>query len=335
MFPQTTPGSRALLRVCSAIAAAFAAGASLLPAPAHAAWPERQVTIVVPFAAGGGSDIVARVLAKSLTEDLKQPFLVDNKAGAGANIGAKYTAAAKPDGYTLMVISSVLTINPTLYRNQNPFDAVKDFTPVVEIGDSPNVIVTRPDTGMKNVPELIAKAKANPDLLNYSNPGSGTAPHIAVEYFKYRAGINITNVPYSGAGPSMQAALSGATQLGSFSLGSVAQYMATNRLIGLVHTGKGKLPDFPNVPNMAEAGFPNSDSATFQVLVGPAGMPKEVVDKLSATVLGILKRPDVQETLKNTGFGIIGGGPEQLKARIAHEVPMWREMITKANIKTE
>jgi len=317
-------------------AIAVLAAAPLLlgaPAPARAAYPDHQVTIVVPFAPGGGSDIVARVLAKFLTEEFKQPFLVDNKAGAGANIGAKYTAAAKPDGYTLMVISSVLTINPTLYKG--PFDAVKDFTPIVEIGDSPNVIVTRPETGVKNVAELITQAKAKPDLFNYSNPGSGTAPHIAVEYFKYRAGINITNVPYSGAGPSMQAVLSGATQLGSFSLGSVAQYMASGRLIGLVHTGKGRLADFPNVPNMAEVGFPNSESATFQVLVAPAGVPKEIVDQLSKTVLAILKRPDVQETLKNTGFGIIGGGPEQLKARIVHEVPMWREMITKANIKTD
>jgi len=315
--------------------AALLAAVPLLLGSAHAAYPDHQVSIVVPFAPGGGSDIVARVLSKYLTEEMKQPFLVDNRAGAGANIGAKYTAAAKPDGYTLMVISSVLTINPTLYRNQHPFDAIKDFTPIVEIGDSPNVIVVRPEAGIKNVAELVARAKANPDLLNYSNPGAGTAPHIAVEYFKYRAGINITNVPYSGAGPSMQAVLAGATQVGSFSLGSVAQYLASGRLIGLVHTGRGRLPEFPNVPNMAEAGFPNSESATFQVLVAPAGVPKEIVEQLSKTVLAILKRPDVQETLKNTGFGIIGGGPEQLKARIALEVPMWREMITKANIKTD
>ncbi len=300
--------------------------------PALAQYPDRQVTIVVPFAAGGGSDIVARVLSKYLTEDLKAPFIVENRAGAGGNIGAKYTAQAKPDGYTLMVISSILTINPSLYRKTEPFDAARDFTPIVEIGDSPNVLVTRLDTGVKSLAELIALAKSKPDLLNYSNPGAGTAPHIAVEYLKFRAGINITNVPYSGAGPSMQAVLSGATQLGSFSLGSVAQYMGSGRLRGLVHTGRGRLPEFPDVPNMAEAGFPNSESATFQVLVGPAGMPKDAVDKLSRQVLLILKRPDVQETLKNTGFGIIGGGPDALKARIAHEVPMWKEMIEKANI---
>ncbi|MDB5807388.1 MAG: transporter substrate-binding protein [Betaproteobacteria bacterium] len=328
MFPSFRP---TLLRS----AATLLAAAPLLFGSAHAAFPDHQVTIVVPFAPGGGSDIVARTLSNLLTQDLKQTFIVDNKPGAGANIGAKYTAAARPDGYTIMVISSVLTANPTLYAKQHPFDAIKDFTPIVEIGDSPNVIVTRPQSGIKNVADLIARAKADPNLLNYSNPGAGTAPHIAVEYFKYRAGINITNVPYSGAGPSMQAALSGDTQLGSFSLGSVAQYMSSGRLVGLVHTGRGRLPDFPNVPNMTEAGFPNSELATFQVLVGPAGMPKEVVDILAKATLAILKRPDVQETLKNTGFGIIGGGPEQLKARIAQEVPMYREMITKANIKID
>lgn len=316
--------------LCAALV--LAAG---LAVPAQAAYPDRQVTIIVPFAPGGGSDIVARALGQFLTQDLKQTFIIDNKPGAGANIGAKLTAAAKPDGYTIMVISSVLTANPTLYAKQHPFDATKDFTPIVEIGDSPNVIVTRPQSGIKDVKDLIAKAKADPSLLNYSNPGAGTAPHIAVEYFKYRAGINITNVPYSGAGPSMQAALAGDTQLGSFSLGSVAQYMTSGRLIGLVHTGKGRMPDFPNVPNMAEVGFPNSELSTFQVLVGPAGMPKDVVDTLAKATLAILKRPAVLETLKNTGFGVIGGGPEQLKARIAHEVPMYREMITKANIKID
>jgi len=316
-----------------AITAVATGGACAQSKPAN--YPARPVKIIVPFTAGGATDIHTRVVGQKLSERIGQQMPVDNKPGAGANIGAKFTAAARPDGYTIMVISSVLTANPTLYAKQHPFDAIKDFTPIVEIGDSPNVLVTRLDTGVKSLGELIALAKSKPDLLNYSNPGAGTAPHIAVEYFKYRAAINITNVPYSGAAPSMQAVLSGATQVGSFSLGSVAQYLSSGRLIGLVHTGRGRLPEFPGVPNMAESGFPNSESATFQVLVGPAGMPKEIVDQLSKAVLAILKRPDVQETLKNTGFGIIGGGPEQLKARIAQEVPMWREMITKANIKTD
>jgi tripartite-type tricarboxylate transporter receptor subunit TctC len=308
--------------------------AAALLAPAHAAYPDHQVTVVVPFAAGGGSDVVARVLSRYLSENLKAPFIVDNRAGAGGNIGTRYAAQAKPDGYTLLVVSSILTINPSLYK-QVPFDPVKDFAPIVEIGSSPNVIVTRSDSGIKSVAELIGLARRQPDLLNYSSPGAGTAPHLAVEYFKYRARINITHVPYSGANPSMQAVLGGATQLGSFSLGSVATHMASGKLLGLVHTGAGRLPDFPAVPNMTEAGFPNSESETFQVLVAPAGVPKEIIERLAREVLAILKRPDVQETLKSTGFGILAGGPDALKARIAREVPMWKEIIDKADIKTE
>jgi tripartite-type tricarboxylate transporter receptor subunit TctC len=305
-----------------------------LCAPARAAYPERQVTIVVPFAAGGGSDAVARVLSRYLAEDLKVPFIIDNRAGAGGNIGARYAAQAKPDGYTLMVISSILTINPSLYKRL-PFDAVKDFTPMVEIGASPNVIVTRSDSGIRSVADLIAKARRDPDLLNYASPGAGTAPHLAVEYFKYLAKINITHVPYSGASPSMQAVLGGATQLGSFSLGSSAAYMASGTLRGLVHTGSGRLPDFPEVPSMAEAGFPNAQSDTFQALVAPAGVPREIVERLARDVLAILQRPEVRETFKSTGFGILGGGPDALKARIAREVPMWKQVIDKAGIKTD
>jgi tripartite-type tricarboxylate transporter receptor subunit TctC len=306
----------------------------LFCAAARAAYPEHQVTIVVPFAPGGGSDIAARVLSKYLTEDLKQPFLVDNRAGAGGNIAARYVAQARPDGYTLMVISSILTINPSLYKNV-AFDPMRDFTPIVEIGDAPNVIVTRPDSGIKSVAELIAQAKAKPDLLNYANPGSGTSPHIAMEYFKVRAGINITNVPYSGAGPSMQAVLGGSTQLGCFSVGAVAPHIQSGRLRALVHTGHGRMAEFPEVPNMAQAGFANAESASFQVLVAPAGLAPEITAQLSRAVLAVLKRPDVQETMRNNGFGIIGGGPEQLKARIAHEVPMYREMIARARIKVD
>jgi tripartite-type tricarboxylate transporter receptor subunit TctC len=308
--------------------------ATLLAPAAQAVYPERQVTIVVPFAAGGGSDAVARVLSRYLSEDFKTPFIVDNRAGAGGNIGTRYAAQAKPDGYTLLVVSSILTINPSLYK-QLPFDPVKDFAPVAEIGSSPNVIVTRSDSGIKSVAELIALARRQPDLLNYSSPGAGTAPHLAVEYFKYRAKINITHVPYSGANPSMQAVLGGATQLGSFSLGSVSTHMASGTLRGLVHTGAGRLAEFPAVPNMSEAGFSNSESETFQVLVAPAGVPKEIIDRLAHQVLAILKRPEVRETLAATGLGILAGGPDALKARIAREVPMWKEIIDRANIKTE
>jgi tripartite-type tricarboxylate transporter receptor subunit TctC len=311
-----------------AVAGALAAGA------ACAAYPERAVTIIVPFAAGGGSDIVARVLSKYLTESFGKSVIVENRAGAGGNIGIAAAARAKPDGYTLLVVSSVLVVNPSLYK-QAPFDPFKDFVPVVDIGASPNVIVTRADSAIKSVADLIALAKKNPNLLNYSSPGSGTSPHLATELFKYRAEINLTHVPYSGAGPSMQAVLGGAVQLGAFSLGSAGVHMTNGTLRALVHTGAGRMPDFPTVPNMTEAGFPNSDSETFQVLVAPAGTPQDVIDRVAKDVIAILTRPDVRETLKQTGFGVIAGGPDVLRKRIAREVPMWKDVIERANIKAE
>ena len=300
---------------------------------AAATWPERPITIIVPFAAGGGSDIVARIIAKYLTESLGKAVLVENKPGAGGNIGIVATARSKPDGYTFMVVSSVLVVNPNLYKQ--PFDPFKDFAPVVDIGASPNVIVTRGDSQIKTVAELIALAKKSPELLNYSSPGSGTSPHLATELFKFRAKINLTHIPYGGAGPSLQAVLGNATQLGAFSLGSAATHMSAGTMRALVHTGAGRMADFPAVPNMTEAGFPNSDSETFQVLVAPAGAPQDVIDRVSKEVITIVKRADVRETLRQTGFTVIGGEPEVLRARIAREVPMWKEVIDRAGIKPE
>ena len=285
---------------------------------AAATWPERPITIIVPFAAGGGSDIVARIIAKYLTESLGKAVLVENKPGAGGNIGIVATARSKPDGYTFMVVSSVLVVNPNLYKQ--PFDPFKDFAPVVDIGASPNVIVTRGDSQIKTVAELIALAKKSPELLNYSSPGSGTSPHLATELFKFRAKINLTHIPYGGAGPSLQAVLGNATQLGAFSLGSAATHMSAGTMRALVHTGAGRMADFPAVPNMTEAGFPNSDSETFQVLVAPAGAPQDVIDRVSKEVITIVKRADVRETLRQTGFTVIGGEPEVLRTRIAQRL---------------
>jgi tripartite-type tricarboxylate transporter receptor subunit TctC len=323
-----------MLRSASSCLRGFALIALLAWAPARAAYPDHQVTIVVPFAPGGGSDIAARVLSKYLTQDFGQAFIVDNRAGAGGNIGARYTAQARPDGYTLMVISSILTINPSLYKKTS-FDPVRDFTPIVEIGDAPNMLVTQPNSGLHSLTEVIALAKAKPDLLNYANPGAGTSPHIAMEYLKFRAGISVTTVPYGGAGPSMQAVLGGSTQLGIFASGAVAPYVSNGRLRALAQSGRARMAEFPEVPTMAESGFPELTIASFQVLVGPAGMPREVVDTLARAAIAALKRPEVTETMRANGFGITAGGPDVLKARIAHEVPLYREMIAKARIHVE
>ena len=307
---------------------------SLATLAAAQSYPSKPIRYIVPFPAGGGTDIVARALAPKLLETSGIQIVIDNRGGGGGMIAASAVMRAKPDGYTLLSSSSIFVVAPSLYKNPS-YDPFKDFVPVVEFGASPNVIVTRGDSQIKTVAELIALAKKSPDLLNYSSPGSGTSPHLATELFKFRAKINLTHIPYGGAGPSLQAVLGNATQLGAFSLGSAATHMSAGTMRALVHTGAGRMADFPAVPNMTEAGFPNSDSETFQVLVAPAGAPQDVIDRVSKEVITIVKRADVRETLRQTGFTVIGGEPEVLRARIVREVPMWKEVIDRAGIKPE
>jgi tripartite-type tricarboxylate transporter receptor subunit TctC len=313
--------------------AAFGVAALACGGAAAAAYPERNISIIVPFAPGGGSDVVARILGKHLTESLGKSVIVENRAGAGGNIGVTTAMRAKPDGHTLLVASSIMVVNPSLYKPV-PFDPLKDFAPIVDLGASPNVIVTRSDSGISSLAELIALARGKPNLLNYSAVLTGT-PHLGAELFKIQAKINMTHVPYSGAGPSLQAVLGGSTQVGSLGLGGVMPHVTSGTLRVLVQTGRERWVDLPNVPTITEAGFANPPLETFQALFAPAGTPQAVVDRLAKDVIAILKRPEVVDLLRQTGFGVIGGGPDVLGARLARELPLWKGIVEKANIKVE
>ena len=305
-------------------------------AAALAPYPSRPVTIVVPFPAGGGIDILARVVAKELTATLGKGVVVENRAGAGGNIGIAAAARAKPDGHTLLITSSILVNNPSLYK-QVTFHPIKDFAPIVLLTASPNVIVTRADSGIKTVSDLISIARSKPDLLNYSSPGIGTSSHLSTELFKLSAKINITHVPYSGSAPGLLAVVGGATQLGVFGIaGGGGAQISSGVLRALVHTGTGRLRDFPSVPSLADVGFSNSESENFNSLLAPAGTPQEIIDLLEKEVIAILRRADVNEALRQTGgVNVVAADREVLRARIAREVPMWKEVIERANIKVE
>jgi len=307
------------------------AAAALAAGPARAAYPDRFVTLVVPFAPGGASDLVARVLSVALPPVLGQSVVVENRGGAGGNIGIVSAARAAPDGYTLLVTSSALVVNPALYAKV-AFDPAKDFEPVVDLGSAPNVLVTLPSSGITSFADLIAKAKADPDKFNYSTAGVGTTPHLAVELLKLRAGINLTHIGYSGAGPAFQAVLAGTVQLGSVALSNALQHIKAGSVIALVQTGAARWPDLPDVPTLEEAGYKGSVSETFQALLAPAGTPAPVLERLQKDVVTVLRQPDVDAKLKEAGFGVIAGGPDQLRARIAREVPMWKDVIQKAGI---
>ncbi len=299
-----------------------------------AAWPERPITIIVPFQPGGASDSLGRVLIKPLTEALGKTVVIENRPGAGGNIGIGAVARARPDGYTLLLTSSVIVVNSSLYKNAG-FDPIKDFAPISDSGASPNVIATRADSGINSLNEMLALARSKPDYLNYSSGGIGVTPHLGMELFKTRAKINVTHVPYPGGGPAILAILSNATHVGSVNILGLMQHVNSGAIRVLVQTGTERWSELPNVPTLAEAGFPGTESETFVAMLAPAGTPQEIIDRLAAETTTILKRQEVRDQLKTLGFGVIAGGPASLRARIAREVPMWKDVIEKANIKVE
>ncbi len=307
-------------------------GAAALGRPAVAAgYPERPVRIVVPFAAGGPSDLTARLMAVKLGEALGQTFIVENRGGAGGNLGIAQVARSAPDGYTLLVVSSAFVVNPALYK-QVPYDPFKDFAPVAELDTSPNVFVATPASGITTIAQLVARAKANPNELSYASAGIGTTPHLAGELLKIAAGINVTHVPYPGAGPAIQGILAGAVPLMCASLPGAHPSILAGTLRALAVTGAQRWYDMPDVPTMLELGYAGFVSDTFHCMLAPAGTPAEIVDRLAAVCLNALKEPAFRDRLRTLGFEVIGNGPDGLRRRIADEVPRFRDLIAKAGI---
>ena len=299
-------------------------------APARAEWPERTITVIAHFAPGGANDLLARLIASELGPALNQNVIVENRPGANGNIGLTYAAHATPDGYTLVVASGVVEINPAIRKSGYE---MKDFAPVAYLGASPNVIFTRPGSGIDTVKDLIAKAKAEPGKITYSSPGVGSTSQLAVELLKLRTGINLVHVPFQGAAPAAQAAIAGTTDVASVAVGGMMGFVKSGKLKALVQTGKKRWPDMPDVPTLEEAGVPDAVVDTSQMLLAPAGTPQPIIDKLSAVVLKIMAQPDVHERMLKAGFEVQAEGPEQLRARIAREVPMWKDLVDRAGIK--
>jgi len=312
---------------------AAAAVASFAPRLARAAnYPDRPIKIIVPFAPAGPTDIMARILATHLGEALGGTAVVENRPGAGGNIGIGIAAHSEADGYTLLLTSSAYVVNPSLYA-KIPYDPTKDFAPIAELGTSPNVILVDPKLGVKSIADLIARAKANPNELNYASPGIGTTPHLSGELFKIVCEVNLTHVPFSGAGPAIQAILSGTTQVAFAALPPAHPHIESGALTALAVTGEHRWFDLPDVPTMVELGYKDFVSDTFQGFLAPANTPAAIVEQLTAKSLGILKTPKIAEQLRNDGFEVIANGPDGMKKRIADEVPKWRDIITKAGIK--
>ena len=295
--------------------------AMLLPLPALAqGWaPDRPMRLIVPFAAGGPTDTLARMLQSPLAEALGQPVVVENRPGAGANIGIQAVARSAADGLTWLVTSSAFVTNPALTRPQ-PFDPIGDFAPVSLLASSPNVIVAGPSARVNTLAEMVARAKAEPGRLEYGTAGTGTAPHITAELFRLRAGIDILHIPYTGAAPAVQAALAGTTALSFSAMPAAAAQIRAGTLRALAVTSAARWPDAPDVPTVAEQGYPGFAAETWQGLLAPAGTPPAAVQRVAALVRAYLNGLP-PERMRAIGFATVASTPEEFTAQLAREVP--------------
>ena len=300
---------------------------------AFAAWPvDKPLRIIVPFAPAGPVDVVARLVSVPLGEALKTTIVIENRAGAGGNIGIGAVARGDADGYSILMCSSAFMLNPSLYDNV-PYDAVADFAAVSEMATSPNVFVANPSLGVSTIADLVALAKKQPDKLNYASPGTGTTPQLSAEVLKVRAGINMAHVSHNGAGPAIQAVLAGTTQIACTALPPAQPHVEAGTLKALAVTGDKRWFALPQVPTMAEAGFKDFVHDTVIVMAAPVKTPGDVVARLAREVNAALSKPDIKEKLQKAGFEVLAKGPDVLAARIAREVPMWKAVVAQTGIK--
>jgi tripartite-type tricarboxylate transporter receptor subunit TctC len=310
-----------------------AAAAGVLAAPRLSVaqgYPNRTIRVIVPFAAGGPSDIIARIVADAIQPKLGQSVVIENRAGGGANIGIGAAARAEPDGYTLLITTSAIVINPSLYKKV-PFDPIRDFAPISDLAVSPQMLSVLPGYA-GTLKEFIAKAKAAPGKLNYSSPGAGTQAQLTVELLKLRAGIDILHVPFSGGPPAVQALLSGTVQLVTNAVPTSERLVHAGKVHAVAVSGAERWPTVPNVPTLVESGFPGFITDTFVGFFAPAATPKPVVDRLAAATREALADPAVRERAQKVGFRVIGGGPDVLAERVKVEVARNREIIKQAGI---
>ena len=326
--------ARTRARAARWIAACIAMLCLIAPPQARAAYPERPIFLVVPFAPGGPSDIIARILSIALSQKLGQQVIVDNRGGAAGNIGMGQVARATPDGYTLLLSSTAIAVNPALFKSL-PYDPIKDFAPISELVNAPNVLVVRPDSGINTIADLVAQAKANPQKFNYSSPGAGTKSHLTGELLKLRAGIQMVHVPFRGAGPAAQAVLANTVQVGSVALAAAESLIKDGQLRALAVTSEKRWFSLPDIPTMIEAGYPGFISDTFNALLAPANVPPDILALLVRESRAAFEKPEAREQARKAGFEVVAGTPEQLAARIKAEIPSVRELVEKAGIKPE
>lgn len=301
---------------------------------AQGAFPNRPVKLVVAFPPGGSTDITARLLAGKLAEKWGQPVVVENRPGAGANIGTAYVAKAAPDGYTLLLATTALAISPSVFR-QPGYDALKDLAPVMMVSTIPNVLVVHPGVPARSIAEFVAHARANPGKLNFSAPGASSGQRMTFDLVKQATGTDIAMVPYAGGAPALQAVLSGQVQAMIVAVVEAAAHVQAGKLRALAVTTARRNAMLPDVPTLAETVAPQVDAFVWQGVLAPAGTPPEIVQKLHADVRDVLAMQDVRERLGGLGMELVPGTPESFGTFLRESVATWRRVSTNAGVQPE
>ena len=301
---------------------------------AHAQpYPTKPVRIVVPFAPGGGSDFIARFIAARLTPGLGQQVIVENKPGAGGMLGITQGVQSPADGYTLTLIASSYTVNPSIYKFS--FDPVADITPIIQLSQGPLLVVVNPKLPVKSTKELIAMAKAKPGQLNFASSGQGSVIHMATELFQSMAGIKMNHIPYKGTGPALTDTIGGQTDVFFSSTATAVPQVQAGKLRAIAVTSSKRIAALPDVPTVNESGVKGYDVILWHGLIGPKNLPKPVVERINAEATKALKLKETEQQLQNDGVAPAGGTPEQFRTVIQKEIGVWRKVATDAGVKAE
>jgi tripartite-type tricarboxylate transporter receptor subunit TctC len=321
---------RAALRIFCAVLLSLSGVASA----SAAGYPTRPVRVVVGFPVGGPTDTIARIVAQKLSDSLGQQFYVENIGGAGGNIASGQVARAAGDGYTIMVISTGFVVNPTLYAKV-PYDPIKDFAPVTLVAVSPNVVVVNPSVPAKTLPELVKLIRDNPGKYSYAGPGIGSTPHLGGELFRLTFNLDLVHVPFSGAGPAIQATIGNHTPIAFTALPPALAAVQAGQLRAIGIASAKRVPGLPDVPTFAEQGIKDQDADTITGIVAPAATPKEIVDLLYREIAKAAAEPDVKETLTKLGFTAVVDTPDEFGQRIKVEIDKWGRVVHDAKLRIE
>ena len=310
---------------CLAVAALLAATDAPAQSPA-AGYPSKQIRLIVPFVAGGPNDILARAVGQRLTERWGQPVVIDNRPGAGGNIGAELVAKSAPDGYTLLLpTQGILTVNPALAKVR--FDTLKDFAPITLIATSPGLLVVHPSLPIRTVKDLVALAKSRPGTINYASAGNGSPGHLAAAYFNKVAHIDLLHVPYKGATPAMTDVIAGHASLYFTSPVAAQPYVQSGRLRQIAVTSAQRFPPLPDVPSIAEAGYPDFDMTSWWGLLAPAGIPRDIVARLHTESVTALNAAEMKERLAAQGALVVTNAPDQFASYLKSEIANWGRIV--------